>query len=181
VVVAKLGGMALIGIYLQDHLALSSAGIRLARRCRRENAAEGELARFLDRLIPELEQDRAVLVEVATALGTKRDVLKEAAVAVGDLVGRLKLNGHLLTYSNLSRLWELEALIAGTSSRLSAWRILAKLQPREASLHGFAFEAALDRALMQREELERLHLKAAEVAFKSRMRIVERAETARGA
>jgi hypothetical protein len=172
--------MALLTIYLQDHLALASAGIRLARRCRRENRAEGKLARFLDRFIPELEQDRAVLAEVTETLGARRDLLKEAAVAVGELLGRLKLNGRLLSYSDLSRLWELEALVAGTTSRLSAWGILAKLQHHEPRLQGFAFEALVERAKAQREELRRLHLESAEVAFKGRMRLLEPASSARG-
>lgn len=172
--------MSLLTIYLQDHLALASAGIRLARRCRGENRVEGELTRFLDRLIPELEQDRAVLVEVAEALGARRDPLKEAAAAVGELLGRLKLNGRLISYSALSRVWELETLVAGTTSRLSAWGILAKIRAHEPRLQAFAFEPLADRAKAQREALERLHLAAAEVAFKGRrVRVLEPA-SARG-
>lgn len=169
--------MELLTIYLQDHLALGLAGIRVAQRCRRENR-EGELARFLDRLVPELEQDRSVLTEVAAAVGARPDRLKEAAAFVGELVGRLKLNGRLLGYSDLSRVWELEALVAGTTSRLSAWTVLSQLQPREPRLQGFAFGPLADRARAQREELTRLHAKAAEVAFRGRVRVVQEAQEA---
>ncbi|HYG66130.1 MAG TPA: hypothetical protein VD838_00675 [Anaeromyxobacteraceae bacterium] len=172
--------MALLTIYLQDHLALATAGIRLARRCRGENR-EGELARFLDRLVPELEQDRAILVEVAEALGARRDRLKEAVAIVGELLGRLKPNGRIVTYSELSRVWELEALVAGTTSRLSAWDVLARLKAREPRLQGFAFEPLAERAKAQREALERFHRAAAESAFAPRrVRLLAPATSARG-
>jgi hypothetical protein len=63
--------MHLLPIYLQDHLALSLGGIRLARRCRDENAGT-PLGEALRRLVPELEEDRETLRRVARAIGAGR-------------------------------------------------------------------------------------------------------------
>lgn len=170
-------GMALLGIYLQDHLALATAGIRLAQRCRAENRGDGDLARFLDRLVSELRQDRTLLTEVAHALGTRRDVVKEVAAVAGELVGRLKPNGRILTYSALSRVWELEALMAGTLSRRTLWQTLARLQPREPRLQGFGFDALAERAAAQRDALEAHHHRAADQAFRPGVRTLEPLES----
>jgi hypothetical protein len=157
-------GVDLIGIYLEDHLALSLGGIRLARRCLAENRGT-ELGRFLERLVAELEEDRAVLLDVVETLGGSRSVVKEAVVVIGELAGRLKPNGRLVAYSDLSRLWELEALLAGTESRRAVWKLLGKIARREPRLAGHLFEPLEERARQHTEELERHRVRAGELAF----------------
>lgn len=155
----------LLFIYLEDHLALSRAGTRLARRCLAEN--EGTpLARFLGRLVRELEEDRETLREVASAVGAAPSVVKEVAAVVGEWVGRFKPNGRLLAYSELSRVWELEALMAGTESRRGMWSLLARTARRDPRLRGFDFERLEERASAHREELERHRLRAGQAAFR---------------
>jgi hypothetical protein len=156
--------MDLLPIYVEDHLALSLAGVRLARRCLGENGGT-PLATFLARLVPELEEDRAVLGDVARALGGRRSVVKEAAAALGEWFGRLKPNGRILGYSELSRLWELEALGAGTDSRHGLWKVLARAARRDPRLGSFDFERLEERARHQRAELERHRVRAADAAF----------------
>jgi hypothetical protein len=160
-------GVDLIAIYVEDHLALSLGGIRLARRCRGQNPG-GELGAFLDRLIPELEEDRTVLKDVVRALGGSRSAVKEMAVAAGEWAGRLKLNGRLFSYSDLSRVWELEGLTAGTESRRGMWKVLARIAKKDARLAGFELERLEERARTQRESLERFRVRAAELAFGAR-------------
>jgi hypothetical protein len=154
----------LLALYVEDHLALSLAGLRLAKRCERENRGN-ELGLFLARLVPELEEDRAVLMNVAHALGGARSRVKEVLAATGELVARLKLNGRILGYSELSRVWELEGLMAGTQSRRSLWRILGKFGSKDPRLAGFEFEQFEERARGHQEELERWHLKSGRQAF----------------
>jgi hypothetical protein len=156
--------MDLLPIYVEDHLALSLAGIRLARRCRGENGGSA-VGRFLERLVPELEEDRRVLVTVARALGSERSLLKETAAVLGEWLGRLKPNGRIVGYSELSRLWELEALAAGTDSRHGLWKLLARVARRDARLRSFDFERLEERAREQRAELERHRVRAADLAF----------------
>jgi hypothetical protein len=154
----------LIAIYVEDHLALSLAGVRLARRCRAENAGT-DLAAYLDRFIAEVEEDREVLKDVAGALGGARSTVKELLAAAGELAGRLKLNGRLLRYSDPSRLWELEALVAGSDSRRGLWKVLQRIGRKDPRLAGFTFEPLEERARAQREQLERFRVRAAESAF----------------
>lgn len=156
--------MDLLPIYVEDHLALSLAGVRLARRCLGENRGSA-LGRWLERLVPELEEDRAVLADVAKALGSGRSVVKETAAALGEWLGRLKPNGRLVGYSELSRLWELEALGAGTDSRHGLWKLLARAARRDPRLRAFDFERLEERARHQRAELERHRVRAADAAF----------------
>jgi hypothetical protein len=156
--------MDLLPIYVEDHLALSLAGIRLARRCRDENRGSA-LGRYLERLVPELEEDRAVLAHAARALGSGPSLVKDAAAALGEWLGRLKPNGRIVGYSELSRLWELEALAAGTASRHALWKVLGRAARRDARVRGFDFERLEERALRHRAELERHRVRAADVAF----------------
>ncbi len=156
--------MDLIALYVEDHLALSLGGLRLARRALVENRGT-PYAALLERLVPDLEEDRDTLKDVAAALGRSRSALKEAAVVLGELVGRLKPNGRILSYSPLSRVWELEGLMAGTESRRGLWNALARAQKGDPRLRGFDFEALEARARHHREELERFRLRAADEAF----------------
>lgn len=154
----------LLPIYVQDHLALSLGGIRLARRCRDENKGT-PLGAALRRILPELEEDREVLKQALRALGGAPSTVKEAAAFLGELAGRLKPNGRILGYSDLSRVWELEALMAGTDSRRGAWAVLAKHARRHPALLGFDFAALGERASRHHAELERHRVRAAEAAF----------------
>jgi hypothetical protein len=152
----------LVAIYVQDHLALSLGGVRLAQRALRENR-DGPFAEFLGRFAGEIQEDRDTLKVLAGRLGGARSYLKEAVVFAGELAGRLKLNGRLLGYSPLSRLWELEGLMAGTDSRRGLWKVLARAQKRDRRLEGFDFERLEARARAHREELDRLRTKAADL------------------
>lgn len=156
--------MDLLAIYLEDHLALSLGGIRLARRAAGENPGT-PLGAYLRGLVPELEQDRALLVRTARAIGSAGSAWKDAAAALGEWMGRWKPNGRLLAYSALSRVWELEALLAGTESRRDAFRALARLRRSDPRLAALDFDAAERRARAQHEALQRFHADAAREAF----------------
>ncbi len=156
--------MELLAIYVQDHLALSLAGLRLARRCLAENRGT-PLGALLGRLVSELEEDRATLKDVARAVGVRSSPLKEAAAALGELAGRLKPNGRIVGYSELSRVWELEALMAGTDARGGLWKVLGKLSRRSPALQAFDFDRLEERARGHRAELERERVRAAVAAF----------------
>lgn len=170
--------MDLLAIYVEDHLALSLAGIRLARRCLRENRRT-PLEPFLARLVPELEEDRAILRDVARSLGTGPSAVKELAAAAGEWAGRLKPNGRILGYSALSRVWELEALMAGSESRRALWSLLRRHARAAGPLH--ADLARLEeRAQAHREELDRLRLGAARAAFRAPQRAARQPAEAGG-
>jgi hypothetical protein len=156
--------VALLRIYLNDHLAGSTLGLELARRARSENRGNA-VGEYLDTLVGELREDRATLQGVMSTLGLRRDPVKLSAAWVGEKLGRLKLNGRLTSYSPLSRVEELEGLCLGTEGRLSLWRTLRRLARRDERLGRFDFAALITRAEHQRRTLERLRQQSADEAF----------------
>jgi hypothetical protein len=152
----------LVAHYVQDHLALSLGGVRLAERALRENE-DAPVGEFLERFLAELREDRETLKQLAGRLGGSRSLVKEALAFGGELASRLKRNGRLLGYSPLSRVWELEALMSGTESRRGLWRVLARAQRKDPRLEGFDFERFEARARAHRDELDRQRVKAAEL------------------
>lgn len=156
--------VALLKIYLNDHLAGSMVGVELTRRAKSENAGNA-VGEYLDIFLRELLEDRATLQSVISALGLKPDVVKQGVAWVGEKLGRLKLNGRLTGYSPLSRVVELEALCLGTEGRLSMWRSLRRLSRKDERLSRFDFTTLITRAEHQRRILERLRQQSSDEAF----------------
>jgi hypothetical protein len=154
----------LLGIYLNDHLAGSAAGLELARRAARENQGT-PLGDFLATFANELQEDRAVLQQVQRTLNVPRDHIKQSVMWLLERVGRLKLNGRIVSYSPLSRMMELEGLFLGSQGRRLLWRLLKRLARTERRLAGFDFDALIARTEMHLRGLERWRLLAADTAF----------------
>ncbi len=154
----------LLGIYLRDHLAGSRAGLELARRAEHENRGN-PVGDYLATFRVELEQDRAVVERVMRELGVSPPPLKERAAWLLERVGRLKLNGRLVSYSPLSRVMELEGLCIGTQGRLCLLRSLDRLARIERRLSGIDFGALIARAEAQLKMLNQLRLLASDTAF----------------
>ena len=105
---------ALLGIYLNDHLAGAAAGVALAQRLadsHRNTAASDDLAWIAE----QVTADRASLLQMMSQLHILRTRYKEPLALLAERAGRLKPNGHLRSRSPLSSLVELEAMA-------QAWR-----------------------------------------------------------
>jgi hypothetical protein len=98
-------------------------------------------------------------------LGVRVDRAKVMAGWIAEKLGRLKLNGRLLSYSPLSRLMELELLILGVTGKLALWRALLLLAPTNPRLDHDELERLIGRAAAQLVELEGLRERAAVDAF----------------
>jgi hypothetical protein len=155
----------LLRIYLQDHRAAATAGRELAARALGSNRGS-EFEGDLEWLLGQIEQDMASLDEVMEALDVSHDRLKKVALWTGEKLGRLKLNGRLLSYSPLSRLVEIEGLIAGVTAKGSLWNALQTVAAYESRLAGFDLEALASRADEQRARLEELRTRAAAIALR---------------
>ena len=154
----------LLKIYLNDHLAGSMAGLELAKRCYSSN--EGTpLGDFLKTLTVEIENDKSDLEELMDVLGAAKDPVKQLAAWAGEKFGRLKMNGQLTGYSDLSRLEELEGLSLGVEGKLSLWRSLKKVADHDSRLATADLDGLMKRAERQREELELHRLEAAATAL----------------
>jgi hypothetical protein len=152
----------LLGIYINDHRAVLAAEIALAKRCRSENEST-PLGDILDALVPEFEQDAQTLDQVAGVLRVRPDPFKVTAALAGEILGRLKMNGQLIGYSPLSRVVEVETLLAGIEVKRLLWEALQATHRPE--LAQFDFVDLSQRAVDQREQLEPQHRLATQLAL----------------
>ena len=147
------GWMRLLGIYLNDQLALGVAGRELARRAASENPGS-ELGAFLERLAREVTEDVEVLEAAMHRLGIPLSRMKRPLALVAERVGRLKPNGQLRGYSPLSRFVELETLALGLDGKKLLWANMRDVARVGDRLVDVDFDGLIERATRQREELE---------------------------
>jgi hypothetical protein len=147
----------LLGIYLNDHLAGSTAGVETARRARGSNEGN-EFGAPLARLCEEIESDQESLEAVMKECGVSRSRIKPAIGWLGEKLGRLKPNGQLRGYSPLSRVVELEFLLVGITGKLRLWVLLDEVVGEDSSTD---FKALAARAEDQRSRVEALQVRAA--------------------
>jgi hypothetical protein len=151
-----------LGIYLNDHLGGSTAGIELAERIRGETKGT-DLGAFMERLTLEIAEDRETLREFMALVDVDANPIKVAGGWISEKLGRLKLNGKILGDSPLSRTVELEALSLGIEGKRLMWVVLLETQPDR-----FGAERLRDliaRAERQREGVEQYRRRAAHEAF----------------
>jgi hypothetical protein len=156
---------ALLGIYLNDHLAGAVAGSSLARRLA-ANEREWSKADVLDRLANEIDADRAALQDVMAALDVPARPTKTWAAWTAERISRLKLNGRLFRRSPLSRVVELEAMRLGVEGKAAGWRTLRASAATDGRLDRVRLDALIDRARVQIELLEQLRIEAAAEVFR---------------
>jgi hypothetical protein len=143
----------LLEIYLSDHRAGAAAGQARAKRFADANA-NSFLAETAAAVCAAIEDDVQTFDEIARRLGCRPRRWKLFVARAGEFVGRLKTNGRLRGYSPLSRLEELELLVAGILSKESLWRTLGVVQRGRPELAGFDFDDLQQRAMEQRMRLE---------------------------
>jgi hypothetical protein len=149
-----------LAIYLRDHFGGATGGVELARRTAGENQG-GEFGAPLAELAREIAEDRAPLRSIMRRVDVAPDPVKAGLAWAMEKVSRAKPNGQLRGYSPLSRLLEIEALITGVSGKLSLWRNLRALAPRDPRLDAAELEVLADRAQAQLDRLHELCRRAA--------------------
>lgn len=156
--------MKLLQIYLNDHLAGAVAGVELAKRACSNNEGT-EFESFLTRIRQEVDEDKSMLEDVIDRLELKKSVFKQSAGWMAEKAGRLKLNGQVTGYSDLSRLLELEGLTIGVEGKLSMWENLKAVAGTDSRLATFDFDTPIKRAVDQLEGLKEHRAAAAMRAF----------------
>ncbi len=149
-----------LGIYLNDHLAGSTAGLELARRivAGGNMPADGET---LQGLVTELAEDRSALIDIMRILGVPVRSYKVFAAWAGEKAGRVKPNGRLRTRSPLSNLEELEFLALGVQGKLFGWRTLRAQADTDPRLDAARLDELCARATRQAGLLDGLRSRAA--------------------
>lgn len=153
-----------LGVYLRDHHAGSTAGLALARRAAGSNRGNTYGAE-LESIVVEIEADQRSLERVMEAAGVEPSRLKDWSMLVAERLGRLKPNGTWISYSPLSRLFEIEALIMAVSGKRSLWQAVeaSDFDPPA----GIDLAHLVERADSQRDRLEQLRSRAATEALRS--------------
>jgi hypothetical protein len=152
--------------YLNDHLAGSLAGIRLARRClSREQGTSSASKRFMATLVEDIDADRAVLEDVMERVGARPNELKKGGALVVETLARIRQSMPLIGAGSdeVGAFEELELLSLGIEGKRLLWSALRMLDDER--LAPIDLSELEERASRQREGLEKLRLAAAVNAF----------------
>lgn len=154
----------LLNTYLNDHLAGSSAAVKLIEHCRANNP-EGALHAFLSQLLVDVKEDKAVLEDLSDRIGGKENPAKKGAAWLLEKMRRLKRNKNFFGYSDLARLEELEALALGVQGKLTLWVTLEAVCRLDDRFSGVDFQRLQERARRQHDQVENYRIEAAHKAF----------------
>lgn len=146
-------------IYLRNHAAAADAGLNLFRRAassQRDRPYGGELAALRD----EVDQDRRTYRVLLKTVRTPHDQVQSVALRLGERVGRLKPNGHLVRRAPLSDLIEIEVLLNAVHAKAVGWQALAA-RPGGLGSDVVDLEALQRRAEQQQETLRHIHRQVA--------------------
>lgn len=155
-----------LAIYVNDHLAGSTAGLELFRRA--AASASGERRRTLQQLLREVEQDRTALLEIMAQLSVPVRQYKVLAGWAGEKAGRLKPNGRVIGRSPLSSLIEAEAMLLGVRGKAAGWQALRIAADHDGRLPADRLDELIARADSQAEVLEQLRRDVAAEVFVAR-------------
>lgn len=154
-------------IYLDDHSALIVGEIELIGRCWRSNR-DSPLGEFLQKLENEVKPQKRTIQDIIRRIGGRNGVgsrLKKGTAWFVEKLGRLKLNGSLLTYSDLSRVVELEALSATAQERIALWDSLGSVATSDSRFEGVTFSVFRNQSQQHLDELNARRRQAAVEAF----------------
>lgn len=154
----------LLGLYLNDQLALGLVWREIARRSRKSNEGS-ELGAAVGRVADAIAEDVATFEQIMERLGIPRSPLKPRLAVVAERVGRLKLNGRLFEYSPLSRFEELDVLRMGIDGKVVLWANLRDLADLRSRLPDIDFDHLIERAERQRAEIEPFRVEAGRAAL----------------
>lgn len=115
----------LLHIYLRDHWALAGAGAALARRAHRHNR-DTPWGHQLERVARDIAEDQEQLDAIRHALAADGGRARRVAALGAERLARLKLNGRVLRYSPLSRVYEAEGLCSGITAKRQLWLALTE-------------------------------------------------------
>ncbi|MEU6019682.1 hypothetical protein ABZ826_38770 [Streptomyces sp. NPDC047515] len=161
---ARSTDLAMLGIYLNDHLMGATAGVE--RVCHLVHAVRGSaLAAALGPVAAEIAQDRTSLLGIMRDLGIPVRRYKVCAGWTAEKMARLKSNGRLARRSPLSTFQELEMLRLGVEGKAAGWQTLSRLTATEKRLDPQLLDDLLERARRQQRVVEEWHARQAGSAF----------------
>lgn len=149
-----------LSVYLNDHLAAATAGVRLAHRLVRHQRHPAAV-RELTKLAAEVDEDREALLRLMGELGIPARGLRVLGGVLGEHISRLKTHGRLLRRSRLRPVVELETMLIGIQGKAALWRLLGTLPEVDRGSRAEELSGLLGRADRQTETVELLREEAA--------------------
>jgi hypothetical protein len=159
------GNDRLLRIYMRDQLALGVLWREIARRAHGSSDGRPEAA-ALGRVATAIAEDVSTFEQMMRRLGFSTRTPKALMAVVAERVGRLKLNGHLISRSPLSRFEELDFLVMGIDGKVVLWQNLRDGAGLGARLPDVDFDRLIERAREQRALLTPFHAQAAQDALR---------------
>lgn len=150
--------------YLEDHKAGAGLAIDLLQAMRAQRDDES-LSQFAESILLEVETDEKTLQNLAKAIGTGSNVLKEAAAWVGEKASRVKLGAG--SSGDFETFEALEFLSLGIQGKLSLWHALQVVAQSDSRLNGLDFDRLIARAETQYAKVEERRLALAKTALSS--------------
>jgi len=150
-----------LAIYLKDHHAAGSAGVRLAARLAESVSPEVEARNELARVAQEVQEDLHTLERVMLAEKVRPNATKDTLAKGLELLGRFKPNGRLTGRAPLSDVVELETLLVGITGKAALWKSLSEGRTRAK----VDLDELLGRADAQHAIVSRYRDRAASLAF----------------
>lgn len=155
----------LLNLYLSDHLSGAEAGTQRIERMV-ESFIDTPVYTALAELAADIRAEHDLLADLLAALGMKRLRHRQVAAWAGEHLGRLKLNGRILTRSPMTLILETEFLRSAVSGKLGVWQAL-QANADELGLDPGFFAERIDDARAQMQRIDQIHAFAAPRAFRT--------------
>ncbi len=139
--------------YLNDHLGGAMLGTDLAEqiRDRGEGTSLGEL---MERVAPEIEQDRQSLIDLMEQLDVSKNAVKQASAWLAEKASRVKFGGATSGEPDFGLFMAVETLTLGVEGKLSMWKALKEVRADHPALAATDLDNLIARAQSQHDALE---------------------------
>lgn len=154
-----------LSTYLNDHLAGSVAALELIEHLAK-NYPGAPLESFFADLHVEVTTDQQVLSDLIKSFDASESAVRKAGAWMMEKFGRAKLGLKENDVSGIGLLQALEGVVLGISGKALLWRALAAASARHPQLQGLDYAGLEQRAVEQRDRVERKRLAAAREAFR---------------
>lgn len=114
----------MIQSYLGDHLSGATAGRARAHKMA-EWYGDTELGEDLNRIAEELDEEHEHLADLIDQLGLHQPLPMRLLARAGELIGRVKPNGRILSSTPTTPVLELELFRGAVNAKQGLWEVLA--------------------------------------------------------
>jgi hypothetical protein len=147
-----------LATYVNDHLGGAQVALQILEAMR-DDHDNPFFREFASNLLPEIRADDRTLQTIAEKIGSGPSALKQTGGWLLEKAARLKL-GH--TGSTDFEMFEsLELLALGIQGKICLWKALSENSIVDSRLREYRFEALIDRAQQQYEQVEAARLNLA--------------------